>query len=210
MVSFKEAALCVLEKADEPLSTKEVTDIAIQDGLIKTEGQTPEASMGAQLYLDIKNNKNSPFLKVGKGLFSLKRHEASSSPFILIEKQNDIVKKELKGKLHDLDPYLFEFLVGDLLQKIGYEDVEVTKRSGDGGIDINAYLTVGGITNVKTVIQVKRYRKKITGKVIRELRGSAEVDQRGLIITTSDFTKDALIESKAPNKMPVALVNGEN
>ena len=58
---------------------------------------------------------------------------------------------------------------------------------------MTANLTVGGLTNVKTVIQVKRYKKgnNISGKYITQLRGSAEVDQRGLIITTSDFTKDA-------------------
>ena len=71
--------------------------------------------------------------------------------------------------------------------------------------------TVGGITNVKTVIQVKRYglHNKIEGKIIAQLRGSAEVDQRGLVITTSDFQKSALEESRASNKMPVSLVNGE-
>lgn len=110
-----------------------------------------------------------------------------------------------------MDPFQFEYLVADLLQKIGYENVNVTKRSGDKGIDINANLTVGGITNVKTVIQVKRYsaNNKIDGKIIAQLRGSSEVDQRGLVITTSEFQKSAIEESKAPNKMPVSLVNGE-
>ncbi|MFZ5554992.1 MAG: restriction endonuclease [Bacteroidota bacterium] len=94
---------------------------------------------------------------------------------------------------------------------MGYENVTVTKRSGDKGIDVIANLTVGGITNVKTVIQVKRYAasNKINGAVITQLRGSAEVDQRGLVITTSDFTKDGIDEAQAPNKMPVSLVNGE-
>jgi len=110
-----------------------------------------------------------------------------------------------------MDPFQFEFLVAELLTRIGYEKVEVTKRSGDKGIDITAHLTVGGLTNVKTVIQVKRYNRgnNISGKFITQLRGNAEVDQRGLIITTSNFTRDAINESKAPNKMPVALVNGE-
>ena len=109
-----------------------------------------------------------------------------------------------------MDPFQFEHLVAELLRKIGYENVEVTKRSGDKGIDVKGNLTVGGLTNVKTVIQVKRYKKgnNISGKYITQLRGSAEVDQRGLIITTSEFTKDAINESKAINKMPVALVNG--
>jgi hypothetical protein len=121
------------------------------------------------------------------------------------------VAKALHESLLEMDPYQFEFLVGDLLQEIGYENVEVTSRGGDKGIDITANLTMDGITNVKTIIQVKRYKvgNNVSGAVITQLRGSAEVDQRGLVITTSDFTKDAINESKASNKMPVSLINGE-
>ena len=209
-MSFKKAALEILKKVNKPLTPKEITDIAVQEGLIETTGETPEATMGAQLYVDINSNKESPFIKVGRGLFSLRNQkDLSSSPLILIEKQNENVKKALKEKLHNMDPYLFESLVGELLQKIGYENVAVTKRSGDGGIDIMANLTVGGLTNVSTVIQVKRFRNNVAGKIITQLRGSARVDQRGLVITTSNFTKDAINESKAGNKMPVGLVDGE-
>ena len=49
MVSFKKAAYEILKKSDRPLSPKEITDKAVQEGLIKSEGQTPEATMGAQL-----------------------------------------------------------------------------------------------------------------------------------------------------------------
>lgn len=168
--------------------------------------------MAAILYTDIKSKRNSLFKKVGRGKFALKtRQQSASSPLLLIEQQNGLVKEKLREKLHSMDPFRFEYFIADLLQAIGYEQVEVTKRSGDKGIDIVANLTVGGITNVKTVIQVKRYKpsNKLSGKYITQLRGSAEVDQRGLIITTSSFTKDAREEAKAPNKMPVSLVNGE-
>ncbi len=211
-LSFKEAALKILKEAEEPLTAKEITEIALEKELIKTTGSTPEATMAAQLYSDINNNNNSKFKKIGKGLFALKKQTKSTkSPLIAIQNQNELVKKKLIEKIQEMDPFQFEYLVAELLQKIGYEDVEVTKRSGDKGIDVVGNLTVGGLTNVKTVIQVKRYKKgnNISGRYITQLRGSAEVDQRGLIITTSDFTKDANNEAKATNKMPVALVNGE-
>lgn len=210
--SFKEAAVIILEKISEPKTAKEITDLAIEEGLIETSGETPEATMAAQIYLDINNNKNSVFKKVARGLFTLTtKTKLTNSPHIIIYNQNENVKKDLLIKLLSMDPFQFEFLVADLLQKIGYENVSVTKRSGDKGVDVIANLTVGGITNVKTVIQVKRYGlgNKIDGKIITQLRGSSEVDQRGLVITTSDFQKSAIEESKAPNKMPVSLVNGE-
>lgn len=210
--SFKEAAKIILGRFKEPKTAQEITDIALEENLIETIGATPEATMAAQIYTDINNNKNTSFQKVARGLFTLKSQKSGpTSPQVIIFNQNESVKKTLKEKLYTLDPYQFEYLVADLLQKIGYENVNVTKRSGDKGIDIFANLTVGGITNVKTAIQVKRYSavNKIDGSIIAQMRGSAEVDQRGLVITTSDFQKSAIEEAKAPNKMPVALVNGD-
>ena len=206
-LSFKEAAVKILKEADEPLSAKEITKIALDDELIETSGATPNATMAAQLYTD-----TGKFKKVGRGLFALvKQTESAKSPLLAIQNQNNLVKQKLIEKIQEMDPFQFEYLVAELLRKIGYENVDVTKRSGDKGIDVVGNLTVGGLTHVKTVIQVKRYKtgNNISGKYITQLRGSAEVDQRGLIITTSDFTKDAINESKATNKMPVALVNGQ-
>lgn len=194
------------------MTAAEITKIAIEENLIDSSGETPHATMAAQIYVDINKDKNSQFRKVGRGLFTLKKKsDVPNSPLLIIENQNELTKQRLKELLHSMDPFQFEYLAADLLQKIGYENVTVTKRSGDKGIDVIANLTVGGITNVKTVIQVKRYAasNKINGAVITQLRGSAEVDQRGLVITTSDFTKDGIDEAQAPNKMPVSLVNGD-
>ena len=205
-LSFKGAAVKILKEAEEPLTAREITEIALDQELIETSGVTPEATMAAQLYTD-----TGKFKKVGKGLFALvKQTESAKSPLLAIQNQNNLVKQKLIERIQEMDPFQFEFLVAELLRKIGYEKVEVTKRSGDKGIDVRGNLTVGGLTNVKTAIQVKRYKKgnNISGRYITQLRGSAEVDQRGLIITTSDFTKDAVNESTAINKMPVALVNG--
>ncbi|MHB1011044.1 MAG: restriction endonuclease [Propionibacteriaceae bacterium] len=210
-LSFKDVAAKILESAEEPLTAQEIVDLAMQDGLLMTDGKTPEATMAAQLYIDIKNPKTK-FKKVGRGKFTLsERTDSSASPLVLIEQQNRLVQNALLERLYEMDPFEFEFLIADLLKEIGYEQVEMTKRSGDKGIDVTANLTMDGVTNVKTVIQAKRYKKgnNIAGKIIAQLRGSAEVDQRGLVITTSDFTSDAIKEAKAQNKMPVSLINGE-
>ncbi|MCG8455741.1 MAG: HTH domain-containing protein, partial [Holophagales bacterium] len=154
-VSFKEAARIVLQSSDQPMSAKEITSIALKGGLLETEGQTPEATMAAQLYVDIKRNRRTSFRKVGKGLFTLKKKAGSiESPVLLLDEQNRRVRKDLGERLFAVDPFQFEFLIADLLQKIGFENIEVTARSGDKGIDIVANLTVGGVTNVKTVVQV--------------------------------------------------------
>lgn len=211
-LSFKKAAEKILEKANEPMTAKEITEIALEEDIIETYGATPAATLAAQLYSDINRNPSTKFKKVGKGLFALKKQTVSSkSPLLAIQNQNDLVRQKLAERIFDMDPFQFEYLIAELLKKIGYENVEVTNRTGDKGIDVMGNLTVGGLTHVKTVIQVKRYKtgNNISGRYITQLRGSAAVDQRGLIITTSDFTRSAVIESRAPNKMPVALVNGE-
>lgn len=211
-LSFKKAAEKILREAGEPLSPKEIVERALDDGLIETEGATPDASMGAQLYLDIRDNPKSLFRKVGRGRFTLRSVRASaSSAEVVIDDQNRRVREALHKRLLTMEPSQFEVLVAELLEKLGYENVVVTGRSGDKGIDVTAKLTVGGITSVKTVVQVKRFKvgSNVGGSIIAQLRGSAEVDQRGLVITTSDFTKDGITEASASNKMPVALVNGE-
>jgi hypothetical protein len=96
-----------------------------------------------------------------------------------------------------------------LLARLGFEDVLVTKYSGDGGIDVRATLTVGGVTDVKTAVQVKRWAKNIAGRTVRELRGGLGPHERGLIITLSDFTPDARQEAAAPDKTPITLLSGE-
>jgi hypothetical protein len=85
----------------------------------------------------------------------------------------------------------------------------VTKRSGDGGIDVRGVLTVGGVTRVKTAIQVKRWAHNVPDRIVRELRGSIGPAEQGLIITTSRFTKAAIKEAEMSDRAPVALINGE-
>jgi len=210
--SFRDAAHQILKAAGRPLSAKDIAVEALQRRLIASEGQTPVATMAARIYVDLKRNPKTPFEKVGKGLFSLRSAaDIAASPQALIDRHNTLVRAALKARLHKMDAFLFEALVGDLLQRLGYDNVVVTKRSGDKGIDLTAHLTFEGITSVRTVVQVKRYQEgsNVGNDVVAQLRGSAEVDQRGLVITTSDFTKSAIDEARAANKMPVALVNGD-
>ena len=66
LYSFKEAAILTLGQSKTPMSAEDIVDAAAQQGILYTEGKTPAATMGAQLYLDIKNNKKAKFRNVGK------------------------------------------------------------------------------------------------------------------------------------------------
>ncbi len=72
MNSFKDIAFQILKEAGKPLHSKEITKIALKNGLLKTAGKTPEATMNAQLIIDINNKKeNSRFIKVAPSVFSV-------------------------------------------------------------------------------------------------------------------------------------------
>lgn len=107
--------------------------------------------------------------------------------------------------LHDMDPIEFEVLVKDLLTKMGFQ-TSMTKITGDGGIDIDAYNPepiVGG----KVVVQCKRYAGTIGSPVIRDLYGAMTSVRasKGILITTSDFSVEA---RRFAEDKPLELING--
>lgn len=72
MASFKLAATRILRKAGKPLHYQDITERALEQNLIETSGSTPEATMNAQISVDIKTKKGkSPFIRVKPGYFSL-------------------------------------------------------------------------------------------------------------------------------------------
>lgn len=121
----------------------------------------------------------------------------------------DKIKNNLYNKLIRMNPYDFEKLSGTLLREAGFSRLEVTKKSGDGGIDGYGYLKVNDFISFKIAFQCKRYSNNVTSKEIRDFRGSMESDiKNGIFITTSDFTKDAQDEAVARGKQHIDLING--
>lgn len=185
-----------------PLHYHRITEFALEDELIQSDGRTPEATTGAQLYSDIKKRvaagRPERFRQLGRGLFGL---AAPSDPLDgAITQHNAEIQARLRAVLAELDPLAFENLIGLLVATLGFEGVEVTEYSGDGGIDVRAILTVGGIRDVKTAIQVKRWANNVSGRTVRELRGGLGPHERGLIITLSNFTPDARREAAASDR----------
>ena len=128
----------------------------------------------------------------------------------LISHQQSVIRESIHAILADLDPFAFEHLVKRLLQEMSYENVEVTSRSGDGGVDVVADIELG-ITSVREVVQAKRHKRTIQKKDLDALRGSLHRfgAVRGTIITTSKYSKgthDAAFERGAS---PITLIDGE-
>jgi SpoVK/Ycf46/Vps4 family AAA+-type ATPase len=62
-MTFLQAAISVLESVGRALTAEEITTQALQRGLISTSGKTPAATMGAALYLDLRDNPNTRLVR---------------------------------------------------------------------------------------------------------------------------------------------------
>ena len=107
-----------------------------------------------------------------------------------------------------MNPTKFEELTGEVLRNLGFESVQVTGKTGDGGIDVTGELVVAGVIRNSVCVQVKRWRNNVQRGNISELRGSLRPHQTGLFITTSDFSKPSIDEANDPYKAPISLMNG--
>jgi restriction system protein len=119
-------------------------------------------------------------------------------------------REELLAVLLDLKPDAFERLCQRLLRESGFVQVQVTGRTGDGGIDGVGIVRLGGLLGFPILFQCKRLRGSVGASIIRDFRGAmvGRAD-RGLVITTGTFTRDAKLEATRDGAPPIDLVDGE-
>ncbi len=209
-MNFLDSAYEILKQARQSLHYTEVTARALTAGILDTQGQTPEATMGSRLYVDTKRS-SSRFRRVSRGVFDL----AETHPSGIgqrIGTLNQQARADLRKRLLKMPPDRFEVLVSQLLTALGFEEetITVTSYSNDGGIDVRGVLNAAGITKINAAVQAKRWKNNIQAPAIQALRGSLTVHEQGIFITTSKFSKGAVAEAAAPGKTPISLIDGVN
>ncbi len=119
-------------------------------------------------------------------------------------------RDELMSTLQKMAPPAFERLVQRLLREAGFIQVEVTGRSGDGGIDGKDIMRLGGMLSFHVIFQCKRYQGSVTPSQIRDFRGAmvGRAD-KGLFITTGNFTKEAIREATRDGAPAIDLIDGD-
>jgi restriction system protein len=117
---------------------------------------------------------------------------------------------ELLGVLKSLSPSGFERLCQRLLREAGFEEVVVTGRSRDGGIDGHGVLLLNPFVSFRVYFQCKRYEGSVGSDTIRDFRGAlmGRAD-KGIILTTGSFTGEAKREAVRDGVPPIELVDGE-
>lgn len=119
-------------------------------------------------------------------------------------------RKRLLEILQSMDPYGFERLTQRILRECGFTQVEVTRKSGDGGIDGTGKLRMNGIFSFNVAFQCKRYVGIVGPGEVRDFRGSLTKNiEKGVLITTGSFSKAAKLEAVDPGKQQIDLMDGE-
>jgi restriction system protein len=122
---------------------------------------------------------------------------------------------EWKQKLHSLlieglSPAGFERLVQRILRESGFIQVEVTGRTGDGGIDGRGIARVSGLLGFHVLFQCKRYKGTVGPSEIRDFRGAmVGRSDKGLFITTGTFTTAASKEAVRDGAPQIDLIDGD-
>ena len=167
-------------------------------GLVERKGNLYSATPDGLLYLKASRDRDAAAA------------EDHSQVWALVRQHENVVRDSLRRQIQDMDPFAFEHLIKRLLEDMDYQNVEVTSRSSDGGVDVVADIEVG-ITSVREVVQAKRHRNAIQRKDLDALRGSLYRFNavRGTIVTTSRFSKGTQDAAFATGAAPITLVDGE-
>lgn len=137
-----------------------------------------------------------------------------------MRKNIDVPKEKLKELVDQFysyfdDGYAFEEFLKVYLEKIGLDEVTVTQRSSDGGIDLQAVRygvgSMDGLDSVDYYVQAKRYKPDNTIPIekVRALRGVIPSGGKGIFITTAGFSKKTEDFAEEDSSRPIVLIDGK-
>lgn len=126
------------------------------------------------------------------------------------EIENKSWQEELIELLFAISPTAFERLIQRVLRESGFSQVEVTGKTGDGGIDGKGIFKIAGLISFNVLFQCKKWQKPVTASDIRDFRGALQGRaDKGLFATTGSFTRDAIKEASRDGATPIDLLDGE-
>jgi restriction system protein len=134
--------------------------------------------------------------------------DSSSRELTEVEEEENW-KSRLLSVLQSMHPSSFEKLCQRVLRESGFTQVEVTGRSGDGGIDGVGVLRIA-LLSFQVFFQCKRYRGNVGSSSIRDFRGAmVGRTDKGLFITTGNFTPEAKREATRDGAPALDLIDGD-
>lgn len=213
-LSFTDAAEQVLTQlgGGQPMHSRDITAKALELGLIRTSGRTPEATMYASVLEEIqrykKRGEQPRFHMPGKSMIGLAKSLPVGIP-LQVDQYNRKVRAQLHARLMAMTWGEFEDLIGKVLAELGFVEVAVTPRRSDKGIDVRGTMVIGDAVRIRMAVQVKRWKDNVQAPTVQQVRGSLGTHEQGLIITTSDFSPGAKKEAIRVDAAPVGLMSGQ-
>jgi restriction system protein len=230
-MTIREAILKVFEHEGKPLTPESIYDKILEEDLYQFNTDSPIHVVKTRLRRECEglefatSSKHKYFQLLSDGTYWLLDKPIPTNKFKakattphselntrLKQAYSDYIqsfKANLLDYLKNLDPYKFEEFCGELLTKYGFNNVEVTSKSRDGGIDGYGQLKLG-FTHLEVAFQCKRFNKNnIQPKDIREFRGSIrEKCIYGIFFTTAGFSNTAIQEAERKDLKSVVLIDG--
>ena len=182
----------VAGELDSAKITELVRGVRERDAAKRTSESSPETSYDFNLSVD--KSISSPL------------EEVRSPP----DEEDFDYRTKLINILRSITPEGFERLCQLMLREAGFEQVMVTGKSGDGGIDGHGILSVNPFVSFRVLFQCKRYTGSVSPSQVRDFRGAMQGRaDKGLILTTGSFTAEARREASRDGAPPVELVDSE-
>lgn len=142
---------------------------------------------------------------------ALTEADAKHGEVLAPDQEDGDYRTKLSTILKSLAPAGFERLCQRLLREAGFEQVVVTGKSNDGGIDGHGVLVLNPFVSFRVLFQCKRYAGSVVPAQVRDFRGAMQGRaDKGLILTTGTFTVEARREANRDGAPPIELVDGEN
>jgi restriction system protein len=189
----------------------------VWEGLLEdnTRGIWTLTNTGNKTHLK-ENESHEIFLK-WVGFHAKARKEKSTNE--IVQEQEEETPEDIGGAytptlllevLQSVTPKGFEDICKRLLREHGFENVNVTGGSHDGGIDGYGTLELNPFVSIKVLFQCKRYKGTVSRAQVGDFRnamiGRAE---KGIILTTGTFSEDAKREASRDGAPPIELIDGE-
>lgn len=227
MNEIEEQVISILELSEEATNeihrestTKLTYRLAWARNYLKRFGLLENSSRGVWALTEAGQNTNEvdqekvkkAVVKKDKEERSKKEQKTKNGPE-LTEKTEELEEFNWQDTLietmRNIHPDQFERLCQRLLRELGFVNVEVLGRTNDGGIDGKGIIKLGGVLSYHVVFQAKRYQGSVSSSVIRDFRGamSGRAD-KGLILTTGSFTREAKKEATRDGATPIDLIDG--
>lgn len=231
VVTIVDAIRAVMVSSEKPLKPQEIYEAITAADLYKFHADDPVGVVRAQIRrrcegLDFASAYPTKMFQLdGDGRYSLlvrasegridaqQRAGADSTLSILarvkslLDQHQSQVRTRLAAHLKALEPSQFERFAAKLMVAYGFEGMQVTQRSKDGGIDGHGRLRVG-LASLRVAFQCKRWTAPVQRPDVDRFRGAIQGDfEQGVFFTTSRFSLGAVGVSIRRGAVPIILID---